>query len=96
MSDVSRRHPTRLPLRTVGVTDDATLYAALAKGDNGALAALYDRHAAIVFKIALHVVHDRARAEDLVHDAFLDLTRAARRGAPILHVLRWLIVRLFE
>ncbi|HEV7554752.1 MAG TPA: sigma factor [Kofleriaceae bacterium] len=78
------------------MTDDATLYAALARGDHGALSALYDRHAAIVFKIAMHLTHDRKLADDLVHDAFLDLARAARRGTPVLHVLRWLILRLFE
>ena len=88
--------PTRLSARTGGVTDDATLYAALARGDHGALSALYDRHAAIVFKIAMHLTHDRKLADDLVHDAFLDLARASRRGMPILHVLRWLILRLFE
>jgi len=79
------------------VTDDAALYAALARGDPSALAALYDRHAGVVFRLALHAEHrDLQRAEDRVHDVFLALARAARRGTPILHVLRWLVVRVFE
>jgi RNA polymerase sigma-70 factor (ECF subfamily) len=77
---------------------DNELLAAIARGDNEALAALYDRHAAVLFTLALHVLGgDRVRAEDLVHDIFLDLSRAARRHDPMLyHALRWLVLRIFD
>ncbi|HUJ61144.1 MAG TPA: sigma factor [Kofleriaceae bacterium] len=75
--------------------DDLILYAALERGERDALGTLYDRHAAIVFAVALHLVGDRARAEDVVHDVFLDLARAARAHAPIRNVLRHLVLRVF-
>ena len=75
---------------------DSELFAAIARGDPDAVGGLYDRHASIVFALALHVVGDRARAEELVHDTFLALVRAAQAGLPVRHVLRWLIVKVVE
>jgi RNA polymerase sigma-70 factor, ECF subfamily len=78
-------------------TDDAALLAALSRGDHRALDTLYDRHAPILFALAIHVVGDRTRAEDLLHDVFLDLARHAKvPGASCPHVVRWLVLRLFE
>ena len=77
--------------------DDAKLFAALARGDLEALEAVYDRHAPALFALAIHAVRDRGRAEDLLHDVFVELARFARaRGAACDHVLRWLAVRLLE
>lgn len=68
----------------------------MGRGDRDALAALYDRHAATLFAFALHMVGDRARAEDLLHDTFLDLARHAQKTtAASPPVLRWLVQRLF-
>jgi RNA polymerase sigma-70 factor (ECF subfamily) len=76
--------------------DDPALLAALAHGDREALAALYDRHARTLFALAMHLAKDRPRAEDLLHDTFLDLAHHARTpGAPCAPVLRWLVQRLF-
>ena len=76
--------------------DDPALFAAMARGDRDALAALYDRHATTLFAFALHMIGDRTRAEDLLHDTFLDLARHAREaGAARPPVLRWLVQRLF-
>ena len=76
---------------------DTALLTAISRGDNEALGALYDRHAAVLFTLALHVLGgDRVRAEDLVHDIFLDLSRAARRRDRKLDPpLRWLVLRIF-
>jgi len=76
---------------------DSELFGALARGDLSALELLYDRHSKMVFALAMHVTGDRVRAEDLLHDVFLDLSRLAREPeARCANVLRWLVVRLFE
>jgi RNA polymerase sigma-70 factor (ECF subfamily) len=77
-------------------TDDELL-AALERGQTEALGVLYDRHAPVLFTLAVHLAGSRARGEDIVHDIFLDLARAARRRDPQLrHALRWLVLRVFQ
>ena len=76
--------------------DDTALLAAMSRGDRGALSSLYDRHAKTLFALAMQLVQDRPRAEDLLHDTFLDLAHHARApGTPCASVLRWLVQRLF-
>jgi RNA polymerase sigma-70 factor, ECF subfamily len=75
--------------------EDVALFAALTRGDRDALAALYDLHARTLFVLAMHRVGDRARAEDVLHDTFVDLMRLARESdARCPPVLRWLVQRL--
>ena len=77
-------------------TDDELL-AAIARGETEALGVLYDRHAAVLFTLAVHLTGSRSRAEDVVHDIFLDLARAARRRDPQLRQpMRWLVLRVFQ
>lgn len=64
---------------------DAEL-AACARGDQAALRRLYEREGRFLLGVALRIVRDRAAAEDVLHDAFMNIwTRAAsfdaRRGA---------------
>jgi RNA polymerase sigma-70 factor, ECF subfamily len=75
---------------------DQELFAAIARNDRSALGALYDRHARVVFALALHVIGERQKAEDLIHDLFLDLARAARGGHRIDRVLRWLVTEVMD
>lgn len=80
------------------MTDDTLLLEALSRGDRAALEQLYDRHAGVLYAFALHLVEDRTRAEDLLHDTFVDLNRLARQlraQAERPPVLRWLVLRLF-
>ena len=58
----------------VGRTD-ADLFVLLQNGQTDILAVLYDRHAALVYGIALQVLSNTAEAEDLTQDIFLRLTR---------------------
>jgi len=77
--------------------DDAALYAAMSSDDHQALATLYDRHSRFLFKLAVHLTDSRALAEDILHDVFVDVMRRARRGEPCPHhVMRWLVVRVYE
>ncbi len=54
---------------------DADLFLRLQNGETDALATLYDRHAALVYGIALHLLTITAEAEDLTQDIFLILTK---------------------
>ena len=66
-SDDAVAPDTLLP-RTVS---DDELIAALVAGEVAALAALYERHAHLVFAMLVRIVRDRAAAEDLLQEAFL-------------------------
>ena len=80
--------PLLFPLRLPDAEpfDHDTVLARCAQGDRGALRSLYEREGAFLLGVALRIVRDRATAEDVLHDAFLNFwTRAAtfdaRRGA---------------
>lgn len=57
--------------------DDAALVALVARRDEAALAALYDRYSRLVFSIAFRVVGQRQLAEDITLDAFQSVWQAA-------------------
>ena len=54
---------------------DADLFLRLQTGKTDALATLYDRHAALVYSIALKLLKNTAEAEDLTQDIFLVLAQ---------------------
>jgi RNA polymerase sigma-70 factor (ECF subfamily) len=54
---------------------DLTLVTAIRTGDQGAMAALYDRYSSIVYAVALRVLQDTAAAEDVLQDIFMQLWR---------------------
>ena len=56
--------------------DDAALMDALRKGCNDALAVLFERHSALVFRIARAILRDDGEAEETVQRVFLDVFRA--------------------
>jgi RNA polymerase sigma factor (sigma-70 family) len=61
---------------------DEMLVDAVARRDEGALAAIYDRHARIAYSLAYRVVADHQRAEDIVQEAFVKLWRQPHLYQP--------------
>src|SRR5258708_39427375 len=51
----------------------------LARGNDGSLADLYDRHARLLYSLALRIVRDQADAEDVLQDVFAQVWRQASR-----------------
>ncbi len=71
--------------------DDLSLVAGMARGDERAATALYDRHGAVMFGLALRMVTEPADAEEVVLDAFSQAWRdAARYDTSRGSVLGWL------
>jgi len=56
---------------------DGDLVRATARGDQSALAQLYDRYRLILFGLVMRILHDRAEAEDVLQEAFLQVWRRA-------------------
>jgi RNA polymerase sigma-70 factor (ECF subfamily) len=74
---------------------DEALVAAMAAGDQGALATLYERHAAFLLGLGLRIVREKREAEDLLHDVFLEAWRGAKDFDPKRGRVRtWLAIRM--
>ncbi len=83
----------RVNTSSTGGADDRALLRAVAAGDKEALRQLYTRHSAVLFALALRVLSDRAEAEDVLQEAFVQIWKTAGsfdegRGRP----LGWLIM----
>lgn len=57
---------------------------ACARGERYALRALYEREAEWLLGVALRIVRDRGRAEDVLHDAFMQVWQSAGTYRPAL------------
>ncbi len=64
------------------MTSDEDLVAAIAGGDDNALAQLYDRYSRPAFGLASRILRDPALAQDALQDAFLAVWRTAAAFDP--------------
>jgi RNA polymerase sigma-70 factor (ECF subfamily) len=66
----------------LGTLSDAELMNALSRGCNDALAVLFERYSALVFRIARTILRDDGEAEETVQRVFIDIFRAVGRFNP--------------
>ena len=72
--------------------DDVQLLQAVARGDEAALARLYDQYRVILFGLLVRILGSREEAEDVLQDVFIQVWRRAKdydaeRGKPF----TWLV-----
>jgi RNA polymerase sigma-70 factor, ECF subfamily len=72
---------TAMRKRHAHLSDEA-LVALVARGDEDALAELYDRVGRIAYGLALRILRDERHAEDAVQEAFLQVSRSAATFRP--------------
>lgn len=58
-------------------TTDAELLTAISAGDETALGLLYDRYSSILFGLLLRIIHNRAEAEDVLQEIFVQVWQRA-------------------
>lgn len=78
--------------QTTGFEEDRLALALTqsAQGDSQAFAELVQQHQGMVFSIAYHFLHDRALAEDLAQEVFLELYQNLDRIESSAHLTYWL------
>ncbi len=69
-------------MRNAADTTDEALLARVARGDEDALGAVYDRFGRVAYGLALRVLRDDRLAEDAVQDAFVTVWRQAASFRP--------------
>lgn len=73
------RRLAAVPPPDPGSMEDDDLMVAIARGDEGAFAELYDRMAAYVHGVTRRVVRDPAQAEEVTQEVFVEVWRTAAR-----------------
>jgi RNA polymerase sigma-70 factor (ECF subfamily) len=73
---------------------DMELISLIARGQNLALGALYDRHAALLLGVLRRLLRDEEEAEDVLHEVFLEVWEHAADYDPGRGTVRaWLVMR---
>ncbi len=62
--------------------DDPTLLRRIAAGDRAAFAEFYDRHATLMFSVAVRILNDAGEAEDVLQETFLQIWDKAANFNP--------------
>ena len=70
-------HHLALNAARANALTDAELMERVRRGDETALAALYDRYAGLILTVALRIIGDRELAEEVMQDSFLRVWNAS-------------------
>lgn len=70
------------PKRAERDVEDARAMRLIREGDDAVLAEFYDRDATTALGMALKIVRDQSKAEDVVRDAFLAVVERADQFRP--------------
>lgn len=62
-------------MTTDPIDSDASLLSLVAQGDADAIGVIYDRHCSPVYSLALHILGEAWKAEDVLHEVFLKVWR---------------------
>ncbi len=82
-------------MSSVPPLSDVDLVIGLANGDRAALGALYDRFSGVLMAIGMQRLNDREEAEEVLHDVFIEVWRAADDYDPDRGSVRaWLVMRM--
>jgi RNA polymerase sigma-70 factor, ECF subfamily len=74
------------------IPTDAELMARIVAGDQQAFAAVYDRHAQMLFGTIMRYLRDSAAAEDILQETFLAMwTRSERYSSEAGSLIAWLL-----
>ncbi len=74
---------------------DLALVRELARGDQRALATLYDRYAGVLNQLGRRILRESQEAEDVVHEVFMDLWQRAGDYDPERGTVRtWVMLRM--
>lgn len=68
-----------LPLAQSPLLEDAQVLAQLQRGEEAAMAILFDRYSRVVYSVALRVLRDTAAAEDVLQEIFMQMWRHPER-----------------
>lgn len=64
------------------VADDAYLLGRIQRGEEAAMASLFDRYSRVVYSVALRVLRDPSAAEDVLQDVFMQIWRKPESFLP--------------
>src|SRR5258708_35691398 len=93
----SPREPCGLTYSELGDLSDDRVMEHLAAGHGDAVAVLLDRYARLVLSIAFRIVRDRAEAEDVTQEGFVDVCRTgARFDASKGSTKMWVVRRTYR
>src|SRR5262249_48209076 len=84
--------PAGLPQTASGESlSDESILGRLASGDKIAMRILFARHQVRVYRFALRILHDEAKAEDVVSEVFVHAWRQAAKFEGRSAVATWLL-----